>query len=361
MSSNSKITSRQLVIMFLMSTLSAAIRVLPTECSRHGGRAAWLAPLIGMVPMLILFSMLTSMFKKENVTNLGDVIELSVGKIAGKILLVIYLCWCIILYLLYIRYYAERLLSTIFPSTDIRFFLLVMMLLVFIATRGKFEVMARFAELSFLIFTVVVIVFFIMLFPSVKIENLYPVTYYDLFPAAKAAYPALGIWGYITLLLFFGERVTDKNQLIKHGRKTSLFLGVMSMLIIISVAGTLGYKVVQNMPIPFFNAVKAISIMEALNRVESILLSMWVVSDFIVISVFALINMQILKQLFALPDVKYLSSPIALLGYSGGQFFTESRAELTAFSSHIGFTGNLIFCFIIPFIIFVIGKLRRKI
>jgi spore germination protein KB len=115
------------------------------------------------------------------------------------------------------------------------------------------------------------------------------------------------------------------------------------------------------MPIPFFNAIKAISVMEALNRIESILLSVWVVSDFGVITVFALIIMHILKHLFAVSDVKYLSSPIALLGYSGGQFFTDSRAELAAFSSKIGIASNLVLCFLIPFVVFVIGKLRRKI
>ncbi len=361
MSNNKKITVRQLVVMFMMSNLSATIRLLPTECAKISGRAAWLTPLISALPLLMLFSILTSMYKKENVRNYGDVIEFSVGKIAGRVLLVIYLIWCVILYLLYIRYYAERLLSTIFPNTDMRFFILVMMLLVFMATRGRTEVLARFAELFFLIFNFIMIMFFIMLLPSVKLENLYPVTYYDILPAVKGTSPILAIWGYITLVLFLGEKVVDKNQLIKRGRRYTLFLAVMSTLIIITVVGSIGYKVVPKMPIPFFSAIKAISVMEALNRIESILLSVWVVSDFGVITVFAMIIMHILKHLFNVSEVKYLSSPIALLGYSGGQFFTDSRAELGTFSSKIGIASNLVLCFAIPFVVFFIGKLRRKI
>jgi hypothetical protein len=115
------------------------------------------------------------------------------------------------------------------------------------------------------------------------------------------------------------------------------------------------------MPIPFFSAIKAITVMETLNRFESVLLSMWVVSDFIVITVFALIIMRILERLFDAADVRQLSSPVALLGYSGSQYFTENRAELSAFSGKIGLAGNLIFCFLIPLAVFVIGKLRKKI
>jgi spore germination protein (amino acid permease) len=324
-------------------------------------KAAWLAPLMSYMPLLVLFGALTSMFKKGRAQSLGDVFEFSIGKPAGKALLVFYLLWCVILYLLYIRYYAERLLSTIFPNTDIRFFIFVMMPLVFMAARGRFEVFTRFAELFFLVFTVIMSAFFLLLLPSVKLENLYPVTLYDLFPAAKAAYPVLAIWGYALLLLFFGEKVADKDKLSGHGKKAALFLVIMNTLIIVTVVGTIGTKVVQKMPIPFFSAIKAITVMETLNRFESVLLSMWVVSDFIVITVFALIIMRILERLFDAADVRQLSSPVALLGYSGSQYFTENRAELSAFSGKIGLAGNLIFCFLIPLAVFVIGKLRKKI
>jgi hypothetical protein len=87
-------------------------------------------------------------------------------------------------------------------------------------------------------------------------------------------------------VLFLGEKVVVKEpaNLNAAGGILCFFL-FMSTLIIITVVGSLGYKVVPKMPIPFFSAIKAISVMEALIRIESILLSVWVVSDFGVITV----------------------------------------------------------------------------
>ncbi len=357
---NNKITVRQTITIFMVSTLSAAIRLFPTDCAKISGQAAWLAPLYAAPPLLLLFYLLSSMFKKSGVNNLGEAFELSLGKAAGKALLALYLLWMIILYLLYIRYYSERLLSTIFPNTDIRFFMLVMMLLIFMSARGRLEVFARFTELAFLIFTVIMALFFLLLIPGIKAENLLPITFFDLLPSAKAAYPILGIWGYIILLFFFGNDILNKDQVRNLAIKSTIFLAATNILIIATVVGSIGPKVVERMPIPFFSAIKTISLMETFDRMESILLSVWIVSDFIVITTFAFIISHILKQLFSTRETKYLASPLAFLGYSGSQFLAPNRFELAVFSSRIGLLINIITCYAIPFIIFAVGKIRRK-
>ena len=86
--------------------------------------------------------------------------ELTLGKVLAKLLLCLYFLWIFLLFFLYIRYYAERLLSSIFPDTDLRFFVIVMMLLVFMAARGRLSVIARFSELSILIMTAIIAVLF---------------------------------------------------------------------------------------------------------------------------------------------------------------------------------------------------------
>lgn len=356
-----KITMRQLYIIFMVSTLSPAIRLFPTLCAKLGKVAGWTAPILSAVPLLLLCMILGAMFKKKNITNLSDVFNLSLGKILGKTLLTCYLLWSMILYFLYIRYYGERLLSTIFPNTDIRFFIFSMMIIVYMAARGRIEVFARYTELTFLMFTVVFVVFFILLISNVKMSNLLPITYYDILPVAKATYPVLGIWGYITLLLFLGEHVIDKHQIKKQSKKVVIFLTVMTTFILLFVIGSMGYTVTQRMEIPFFNATKLITVMETLDRLESVLLSVWVISDFIVITMFAIIIANMTKSLFNVSESRYFASPIVLLGYFGSQFLVSNRFEFALFSSTMGLPVNIIICFVIPFIVFCIGKLRKKI
>lgn len=361
MLSNNKITARQTVIIFLVSTLSAAIRLFPSETAEISEEAAWLTPLVAVLPLSLIFFVLDRIFRDSSYSNLGEFFEAALGKIIGKALLTVFLLWSLILFMLYIRYYADRLLSSIFTGTDIRFFLLIMMLLVFMAARGRVVVFARFAELAFIAFFSFMFIFFIMLIPSIKIENILPITYYDIIPVVKASYSVAGIWCYLPLLFFFGDDITNKNQIKDYKGKTAVLLAVTCILLILTVVGSIGPKVIQRMPLPFFNAVKIIAISQLFERMESVLLSIWVASDFVVISAFAYIIIGICKQLFGINQGKYLSAPLALLGYSGSLYLAASRFELHLFSNKFGLPMNIITCIIIPFIVMVIGKLRRKI
>lgn len=114
------------------------------------------------------------------------------------------------------------------------------------------------------------------------------------------------------------------------------------------------------MPIPFFSAVKNISVMQTLNRLESVLLSFWVICDFIVASAFAFFIIYILKNLFKIGETRYLSTPAALLGYGGSQYLAASRFELARFSLTLGLSVNIILCFAVPVLVFTIGKIRRR-
>lgn len=358
---NDTITVRQTMIIFTVATLSASIRLFPSDVSEFAKKACWISPAIGAIALLLLFPVLSALFKNRNDTNLSDVFELSLGKTAGKLLLAFYLFWSIVLYLLYIRYFGERLLTSIFPNTDMRFFILTMLIMVYIASRGKLETLARYSEFSFLLFTLVFIVFFVLLIPSVKLSNLYPVTQVDIIPAIKGTYPIIGIWGYITLLFFFGDHIVNLDKIKKQSKQCIAYLTIMTTLLIVFVVGSLGYTVAQRMPLPFFSATKLISIIEPLDRLEPVLLSIWVMADFIVITIFAMLIMKITGKLFSVSDTKQFASPVILLGYVGSQYLTSNRFELELFSGTVALSVNVIVCFLVPAIVLGIGKLRKKI
>ncbi len=63
MLSNNKITARQTVIIFLVSTLSAAIRLFPSETAEISEEAAWLTPLVAVLPLSLIFFVLDRIFR----------------------------------------------------------------------------------------------------------------------------------------------------------------------------------------------------------------------------------------------------------------------------------------------------------
>jgi len=355
-----KITVRQALIIFILVTLSPAIRIFPQH-SALADTAFWTTPLISVIPLFILLAILNAFFKNNKANDLGDVFELALGKIAAKALLSVYLSWSILLFFLYIRYFVERLNTSIFPNTNPKFFIIAMLILVLIAAWGRMETFARFAELLILIFTIVFIVFFLLLAPTVQFGNLYPVTYYDILPALKGSLTVISIWGYVFLLFFLGQYIFNKDRLKKYSKKAVWYLAIMTTLMMICTVGSLGPENTTKIPLPFFSSVKQIDFLKTFDRFEAVLLSAWIVMDFIIITFFAKVIMSITQKLFHTSHARYFAFPIVLLGYIGSLFIAINRFELEQFSDQLMLPGNAILFYIVPILILVIGKIRKKI
>jgi hypothetical protein len=101
--------------------------------------------------------------------------------------------------------------------------------------------------------------------------------------------------------------------------------------------------------------------METLDRLEPVLLSIWVVFRFHRGDGLCPIIISILRELFHIAETRYLSTPVVLLGYGGSQYLASSRFELADFSAGPGLSTNIVMTFALPFLIFLIGKIRKKI
>jgi spore germination protein (amino acid permease) len=357
---NNKISVRQIFIMFIVITLSPTIRVFPTSCAQFGKTAAWVGPIIATACLVLLTCVLTAIFKSGKFRDLGDVFEKLTGKVVSKVLLTLYLLWATLLFLLYIRYYAERPMSTIFPYVNIRYFIVSMMILVFIAAHGRLEAFARLAEIAFIIFIVTFLIFFVFLIPTIKPRNMLPVTYLDAFPALKSAFPVVSIFGYLTPFFFLGAQISDKEKLFLKSKKLVIFLFIISTMTVVCVVGSLGYRTTGRMPMPFFSAMKLVNVLQSFDRLETAVLAIWVVADFILIVAFALIIVNILKSLFRVTEPKHYATPVVFLGYIGGIYLAVGRFELEAYSSSIlCYTLNTVFGFGVPLALLGIGKLRK--
>jgi hypothetical protein len=88
--------------------------------------------------------------------------------------------------------------------------------------------------------------------PSVKIENVWPVTHLDALPVIKGTYPIVSVWGYLTFVFFLGERIVNKDQIHKHSKVFCLSDDLFHAIVFFFVTGTLGPALAARMPIPFF-------------------------------------------------------------------------------------------------------------
>lgn len=359
LASREKISTRQAMILFLMLVYSPAIRLFPVFAAKIGERAGWLVPVLAVIPFICLVYIMQTIFKNNKEANLSDMFFKILGNVAGRVLLFFYILWIMVLLGLYVRYFAERFLTSLLSNTPMPFFTLTIVVVAFYAVRGGIVSLTRTTEFLFLAFSVIFVVLFLLTLTNVKMINLFPVTYHDIWPLTKSTYPILGIWGYFTFVFFFADKINDKEHIKRFGLQSAVYLVIVTLMLLIQTIGVYGYTIIERVSMPYFVVAKSISLMDTVERIESIVLAFWVIVDFVIISVFMYIIVSMIKSLFSLSGTKSIISPIAIFAFIFSFYIAKNIFELANFSNYIGLSLNILFGFIVPFILFIIGKIRK--
>jgi len=222
--------------------------------------------------------------------------------------------------------------STIFTTTDIRFFTAIMMALVFAAVRGRIEAIGRFSEILFLITLLLLVCFLALLIPTFHINWVTPVTYKDIIPSIKGSLSTITVYSILSYYFFIGDSVSGKMEMMKKSKKVFVVLTIIPFLIIAMTIGNLGPGLTARSSTPFFGSMKIVSFMQPFDRLEAVILSAWVAADFALIAGLAIALSHMAKKLFNARESKYNAAPIALIGFIGGTFITSSRNLLDMIS-----------------------------
>jgi len=334
---------------------------LPIYAAKTGERTGWLIPVFSFLPLICLIYIIQALFKNNEEANLSDVIFKTLGKTLGKVLLILYLIWALISLGILVRNFAEKFLTSVLPNTPMNFFTVTILAVVFYATRGGLVYITRTAEVLFKLFTTIFISLFIFSIPNLKVINLFPVTPYDVLPLIKASFYSTSIWSVFTHIFFFGDRINDKEHIKRFGIQGAAYLLIVTLMLLIQTIGVYGYSIIKRASAPYILAVKSISLLRTIERIESFSVTSWAITDFVPISVTIYIIVNIIKSLFSLSDEKSLVSPVVIFAFIFSQYIAKSSFEIENFLNYINLPAGMIFGIVFPFIIFIIGKIRKTI
>lgn len=357
---NSKITTRQAIIIFILAISSPLITVTPILVSGSAKEASYIAPVFSLVLYLIIIYTLYEIFKKNEDLALDDIFKMVLGNVLGKILMFAYVVWLFTLLLLYVRSFGERFVSTISVSSPIQFFIATMIAVGFVVARGKLEHFARSTEAFLLILISAFLIAFLLILPEVELKNLYPVTTDSIIPMSMAAYQIASLCGYVTIVFFLGNQITDKKNIKKYGIQSGIFLAIATSMVMLITVGVFGYSLTKQFPLPFFMALKNVKLLGRISGLESIFVSFWLISDFVIIALLLYVINKLISRFFSLKPAKETITPIAFVAFICSLMFVDNSAEITEYIKRFETHISIIFGFVIPAIILVIGKLRKK-
>lgn len=360
-----KISVRQLMILFFFATVSGITRaaVSLTGAGETSSKAVWLSPLVALIPALLLIFILHEVTKKHREKSFAQIIEMTLGKFFGKIILSAFFLHIILYIAFYTRNFAEKFISSIFPGISPSFFMIALLLLTSFAARRNIESFARFAEISFILtVSVFVIAFFISMF-QINPKNLYPIASYDAMPILKASLPSVSLFSLLTFSLFLGDNTArikgNPDDFRRTATKFVLYLTLFNLIGTIAVVGIFNSETISHMSMPYFMMFKTIKTTGLIQSLETFFILFWVFTDLIMAAYYLFVLSKVSGKLFELDKPELFLAPIAFIILILSYFIGSNEFEVEYFYSNIISYGSIILGFGVPIVVLAAGKARK--
>lgn len=351
---------RQMLVLLFVALLSPAIRVLPAETAAVAGEAGWLSSLAALpMALLLCYAFFALLGRFPQGVGLAEGIERVLGKVLGKVLLLVYLLWGLVLLCVNTRLFGQRFLSTGYRNSSLFLFMAVLLGVVLWLAWGKLSAFARTGEAFYLMLALTLGAVLLFALFNIEEENVLPIWTEDLVPILWSGVPVLGVLGYAVFGVFLAGSVErqpgDRTRALWW---TAAFCLVLTALQFVNL-GNFGPALVARMEQPFFMMVKGIGVQGAFQRVESVVIALWALSDLVFIGLLTFACCGIAKRLFLLKEEKYAAPVLVVLALAGALLFFSDSFQLSHFASTVVQAGNLMFGLIIPLFLLAIAALRK--
>ena len=363
MKKTSKITAKQMYTLFLLASFSPSIRLTSALGAKLGGRAGWVSILISCAVYYGLTVLFSFYFTRCKSDDLYELYKSSLGKPAAKTLVFIYAVWVFMLTGYYLRAFAERFSGAIMTGVSATFFTVTLLALIFIILSGKLRTFVYLSDMFFYIVLISLAVIFAFQLPKVSAENLLPVTVYDSGGIISAILPTLGVFVYVTPLMFLGgetEGISDSVSFRKYGLYSAGVLAAVNILIYVITVGVFGDALTRNMTQPFLMSVKTVTVLGSLERLESVFLLLWVITDLVAVVMFMYILLRLTEVLTGCKNTGVFKSPLLCGTYIFSLYIARSVNELNNLSEKAGLPVNLILGIGVPVLAFAFAHVKTR-
>lgn len=374
MEKTQKISRYQMLCLGFLSVLSPLIRLLPRQLTLIAGDAAWISVILGIIPAIFPIVIAVKVLLRANPDDgYAELFNRALGKTTGRIVSLLFALWLIFYIAFSLCSAADRYVVTAYKQVSPNFFIIVVLLLSAVPLFGNLRSLARAAQFFFPLMILVMVMVFVFATHDVDFSYNAPIIGAD-YSAVLSAVPF--VTNILSLTVFFGfmeGSVADNAGLFRLALVWIALMIATVMLLCLFAVGIFGAELVSDLDYTFLIIVRSISIFGLFERLESLVLAFWVISDFIFLSSLMFIVFTALKRAFGFygPD----KAADKLFDMKNGRFllWTELIAVLaialllpkdaSVFAvlsqKTVPIVTFVLTIFVVP-IIFIVGLLRKK-
>ena len=276
-------SARQLRALFTVALLSPALRLIPGSAAALAGRPAWASPLAAL-PALLLYAGV--LHKLSSALRPGETLPQlalrALGQRLGRAVLLLLGGWLLLYAGFVLRAGADRFQVTVYPRTGPAFFVVTMGLLVLFAALGRMRSLVRVARMTEPVLLLTLLLILLAALRSLDLTELLPVTVMDAGSLLYGALPAVDLLSFgLAMPLFFAA---DKSRPTASFGASALWLGGGALLLVAlgaAVEGHFGAALSTRLSAPFFALVRNLVFFRSLERLEALVVGLWIFPDFL--------------------------------------------------------------------------------
>ncbi len=353
-----RISARQLYGMLFTGLLTPAVRALPVLTAAVADKSAWLTGLLAFPPLLGAGWAVWTLSKGEG--GLAGGFQRAFGPAMGKAVTTIYMIWALFLLCLEGRLYAGRMVTAGYRGASPAVFLLVLLAVVVWMARRKLCAFARAAEICFLVLALILalVVGFSLL--DARPRRVLPVWTQDLPAAAAATLVPVGVLSGGVLGGFLAAQVSPREGDARRGRRWLLGTCVAMTLLQLGAVAQLGARLCARVEVPFFEMARGVGMDGAFQRVESVVMAFWILSDFVWMGTLLFAVKAMAAALVGPKWVKRTPVLAALLAFLAAVFLFPDDFAARDLDAWLAPVGQLVLAFGLPFLALLCSYIRER-
>ncbi len=307
-----RISYNQLVLLLILMVAATAVLFVPTITAREAGSDGWIslmipATLFGVLVVLVVTA-LGGCFPRQTVFEYLPHLLGPAGKVVGMAYVFFFLHITSIM----VREFADFLVAAFLPETPIIVFSGALVLVCAYGVRLGLEVLGRSAEWVGVLFLGSIGLILLLLLPEFRSKNLLPVMGEGVKPVLRGALAPSAWRGEVVVLLILMPYLNFPGEARKAGLVAVGALGMLLTLVTVMGVGVLGGMTAVE-SFPFFAMARYISVGQFLDRVEAMILVIWVAGGVVKVTAFYYLAVLGAAQTLNLNDYRPLVLPAGAL------------------------------------------------
>lgn len=309
-----KISVRQLTILVMLVTIGDSILVLPSIPTFYAQQDAWISSFIGMTAGLLAVCMFCMVGQLHPHLTLIQSIQQILGKWVGAIVSLLFLAYFFLSATAHTREVGDFLNIEMIQETPLQASQILFISIVIMAARLGLEVIGRTAEFFTPLILIIFLILIMFLLPQIELERIEPLLENGIKPILMGSIPCLA-FPFLELVTFLMilPYVTQTKKIRKGFLQGAMFGGIILIIIIAMSVFVLGADQTSRSIYPSYSLARKISLGRFLERVESSIALMWLLTISIKITLYFYAFILGLAQLFKLKEYRMLAFPAAML------------------------------------------------